>query len=241
MLIDAGFTLVSYDGARIARIAASCGLTLDPAAVERTDATMRAELAQHDWPQKPGSGAPPAGGARFFRRVLELVTPGAQAAEAAVMSSLEKAADMIWKSHLEENVWSRPLPGVVAALESLRAAGLKLVVVSNSEGTLTALLERMDFARHFEAIVDSWVVGVTKPNPGIFQAALEKVDVGPADAVMVGDSLKADIAGADAAGIRSALIDPEDLYREAPVPRFATFPDFAEALLRARTGTARSR
>src|SRR5688500_9470861 len=139
VLIDAGFTLVSYEGQRIAELAASSGLMVDPQAVEATEATMRAELAQHDWPQQPGSGAPPAGGARFFRRVLQLAAP--EAAPAAV----ERAAEEIWASHLQQNLWSRPLAGVVSALESLRRAGLRLAVVSNSEGTLTALLDRIDF------------------------------------------------------------------------------------------------
>jgi putative hydrolase of the HAD superfamily len=122
---------------------------------------------------------------------------------------------------------------VVPALEALRAAGLKLAVVSNSEGTLAALLDRMDFTRHFDTIVDSWVLGVTKPAPAIFHTALERVGARPAEAVMVGDSLKADVAGAQAVGIAAALIDPCDLYREARVPRFPSFAAFAEAVLEA--------
>jgi HAD superfamily hydrolase (TIGR01662 family) len=231
VLIDAGFTLVSYDGARIAQIVAGMGLAVDAQALEGTEASMRAELAEHDWPQQPDSGAPPAGGARFFRRVLELASGGS-----IDPHTVEAAAELIWKHHLGANLWSRPLPGVVAALESLNKAGLRLAVVSNSEGTLTALLERMDFARHFQAIVDSWVVGVTKPDPRIFQAALDRLDVPAAEAVMVGDSIKADILGAQAAGILAALIDPCDLYREVTVPRFRTFPAFAEEILRLRDG-----
>lgn len=176
-----------------------------------------------------GSGAPPAGGARFFRRVLDLAQgrPASERPDPA----LDRVAEAIWAQHLEQNLWSRILPGVVAALEDLRRADLRLAVVSNSEGTLTALLDRIDLARHFHAVVDSWVVGMTKPDPQIFAAALERVQTRAEDAVMVGDSIKADVLGAQAAGIRAALIDPHDLYREAPVPRFASFPDFAGAVL----------
>ncbi len=187
MLIDAGFTLVAYDGGRIAAIAAEQGLSVDPAAIDATERAIRAELAHHEWPQQPGSGAPPAGGARFFRRVLDL----AQAA--AAPARLDAVAELIWQRHLVENLWSRLLPGVVPALEALRAAGLKLAVVSNSEGTLAALLDQIDFTRHFHTVVDSWVLGVTKPAPAIFQAALDRVGVSAADAIMVGDSLKADV------------------------------------------------
>jgi putative hydrolase of the HAD superfamily len=238
LLIDAGFTLVGYDGARIAGIAAGLGLTLEAADIEATEATMRAELAQHDWPQQPGSGAPPSGGARFFRRVLQLARRGAPAAAqvsdgGADLVHIEAVAERIWQQHLVDNLWSRPLPGVVPALESLRAAGLRMAVVSNSEGTLAALLDRMDFTRHFDTVVDSWVLGVTKPSPEIFQAALDRLGARAEEAIMVGDSFKADVLGAQAAGIRAALIDPGDLYRDARVARFPDFATFARSLLEA--------
>jgi HAD superfamily hydrolase (TIGR01509 family) len=225
VLIDAGFTLISYDGARIAAIAAERGVTVQAAAIEATERSIRAELAQHDWPQQPGSVASPGGGARFLRRVLELAAAGDAGAE------LDGAAELLWARHLEHNLWSRPLDGVVAALEALGQAGLRLAVVSNSEGTLAALLDRMDLTRHFQVVIDSWVVGVTKPDPRIFHAALERLRVRPEEAVMVGDSLKADVEGARAAGVRAALVDPCDLYLGADVPRFPSFAAFAAAVI----------
>jgi HAD superfamily hydrolase (TIGR01509 family) len=225
VLIDAGFTLVGYDGGRIAAIAAEQGVMVDGAAIDATEPAIRAELAHHDWPQQPGSGSPPAGGARFFRRVLDLAEVD------AAPQRLDAAAELIWQRHLVENLWSRVFPGAIAALEALRAAGLKLAVVSNSEGTLAALLDRIDLTRHFHTIVDSWVLGVTKPAPAIFHTALERIGASAGEAVMVGDSLKFDVLGAHAAGIRAALIDPGDLYRDARVPRFADFATFARSLL----------
>jgi HAD superfamily hydrolase (TIGR01509 family) len=227
VLIDAGFTLVSYDGAAIAELAAAVGVEVQGPAIEATEATLRRELAQHDWPQRPGSAAPVGGGARFFRRVLEL-------AEArAVGSTLDAAAEHIWGCHLQKNIWSRPLEGIVPALERLHGLGLKLAIVSNSEGTVEALIRGMGLGRYFDAVVDSWHLGVTKPDPAIFKHALERVGVSAADAVMVGDSMKADVGGALAAGIRGVLIDPLDLHTEAEVPRFPSFAAFAEALVRA--------
>ena len=224
MLIDAGFTLVSYDGVTLANLAAEAGVGVNPARVEATEPLLRAELAHHDWPQRPGSAAPVAGGARFFRRVLELA--GAQAAG----GSIEAAAELIWDRHLVENVWSRLYEGVVPALQRLHARGLRLALVSNSEGTVEALVERLALSTYFDAVVDSWHVGVTKPDPAIFLHALERLGVGPGEAVMVGDSMKADVGGAIAAGIAAVLIDPLDLHADAAVPRFATFADFATAV-----------
>jgi HAD superfamily hydrolase (TIGR01509 family) len=225
LLIDAGFTLVSYEGATIAELAAASGVQVTGTEIEATEAMLRAELAHHDWPQRPGSAAPATGGARFFRRVLEL-------SQARVLTgTLDAAAEAIWKHHLGENLWSRPLPGVAAALERLRAIGLRLALVSNSEGTVEALLDRMGLSRHFEVVVDSWHLGVTKPDPAIFRHTLERLQVDAADAVMVGDSMKADVGGALAAGLRGVLIDPFDLHADAEVPRYPTFASFAEALI----------
>jgi HAD superfamily hydrolase (TIGR01509 family) len=230
VLIDVGFTLTSYDGARVAALVAERGVSVSAAAVDATERALRAELAQHAWSQRPGDGGPPAGGPRFFRRVFELA--GAQGEAAA----LEAAATWLWDRHLERNLWSRPLAGVVQALEDLRRAGLRLAVISNSEGTIAALLAELGITAYFDAVLDSWVEGVSKPDPRIFALALGRLGVAAGDAIMVGDSIAADVAGAAASGVRAALLDPYDLHAGASAARFASFSDFAAALLAARTG-----
>jgi len=216
---------VTYDGDRIAVVAAQSGVEVSAAAITASEPAVRAELAQHEWPQHPESASPTAGGARFFRRVLELAggrAPGAR--------GLDQAAERLWAHHLEDNLWSRVLEGVPEALGKLRACGLGLCVVSNSEGTLEALLESLGILPLFDAVLDSWRLGVTKPDPRIFEIALERLRVPAAQAVMVGDSIKADVAGATGAGIPAALIDPYDLHPEATVPRFTDFSVFAAAV-----------
>jgi HAD superfamily hydrolase (TIGR01509 family) len=230
LLVDVGFTLTSYDGARVAAIAAERGVQVAAAAVDATEPALRAELAHHAWPQRPGDVGPPAGGPRFFRRILEL----ADAQGGAVAA----AADLLWTRHLERNLWSRVLDGVAPALAALRGAGLRLAVISNSEGTIAALLAEAGLAGQFDLVLDSWVEGISKPDPRIFALALGRLGVAPGDAIMVGDSPAADIAGAAAAGVRAALLDPYDLHADALQPgasaaRFASFAAFAAALLAA--------
>jgi putative hydrolase of the HAD superfamily len=82
-------------------------------------------------------------------------------------------------------------------------------------------LSHTALAPSFEAMIISAEIGVGKPDPRIFQAALAALDLGPEDAVMVGDSLARDIAGAHAAGLRAIWIDHgahENLPAPAPVP-----------------------
>src|SRR5689334_25353396 len=82
VLIDVGFTLTSYDGARIAALVAERGVDVSAPAVDATERALRSELAQYAWSQRPGDGAPPSGGPRFFRRVFELA--GARGEPAAL-------------------------------------------------------------------------------------------------------------------------------------------------------------
>ena len=77
---------------------------------------------------------------------------------------------------------------------------------------MEGLLRDLDLARHFIAIFDSTVVGAAKPDPRIFELALAAVKSAPAETVMVGDSLAADVNGARGVGVAPALIDPLDLH-----------------------------
>ncbi len=75
-----------------------------------------------------------------------------------------------------------------------------LGVVSNFYGNLRVVCKELGIERYFSAIVDSAAIGVRKPDPGIFRAALEPLGVGPADCTMVGDSYDRDIAPAKLLG-----------------------------------------
>src|SRR5262249_51705084 len=74
-----------------------------------------------------------------------------------------------------------------AVLEGLRRRGLRLAVVSNSNGTVADILRMVGLAGYLDAIVDSGVIGAEKPQPKIFEAAAAAVDVRPAAAGHVGD------------------------------------------------------
>ena len=98
-------------------------------------------------------------------------------------------------------------------LDELRGRGLKLGLVSNTGRNLD------EFVAHHRLEVDaalgSGAFGRTKPHPTIFRAVLERLEVEPSGAAMVGDSPEDDVAGARAAGIeRAFLLDREDRYPE---------------------------
>ena len=94
------------------------------------------------------------------------------------------------------------LPGVPAALRTLRARGLALAVVANWDFGLHEHLESHGLTRWFDTVVVSGEIGVRKPDPAPFRLALERLGVLPERAVHVGDHPPHDEEGARAAGMR---------------------------------------
>jgi putative hydrolase of the HAD superfamily len=93
-----------------------------------------------------------------------------------------------------------------ALLESLRARGLKLALVSNTgspEWLLRPVLERQGIVERVDAIVLSSEVGKRKPHPAIFERALAELGVEPGEALFVGDRLDADVLGASRVGMKT--------------------------------------
>jgi HAD superfamily hydrolase (TIGR01549 family) len=101
------------------------------------------------------------------------------------------------------------LPGVRDALSRLRAAGFALAVVANWDFSLHDHLRNHRLSDWFDTVVVSGEIGVRKPDPAPFLAALEQLGVEPARAVHVGDHPPHDEAGAVAAGMR---------FEPAPLP-----------------------
>jgi HAD superfamily hydrolase (TIGR01509 family) len=106
-------------------------------------------------------------------------------------------------------IWNAPIDGTIDAVHELKASGIRVAVVSNSDGSVRESLSRAGFGDLFEFVIDSQEVGVSKPDPAIFVNALDRLGVEPGRAWYVGDSLYHDVGGAMNAGLGAAvLIDP---------------------------------
>jgi putative hydrolase of the HAD superfamily len=114
---------------------------------------------------------------------------------------------------------SRLYPEAIDILDRLRGMGLRLGMISNatSDDLIRDITAKHRIERYFDPLVTSAGFGWIKPHPGIFAHVLRAWDVPAPTVVMIGDTLRADIAGADAAGMRSILVDIE------PNPANATF------------------
>lgn len=120
-----------------------------------------------------------------------------------------------------------PLPHHAEVVAKLKERGLRVAVCSNFSHTQTALrvLEESGLRWLFDSIIVSDAVAWRKPRPEIFRTTLAALDVAPEEALHVGDSLKADVCGAAALGIRTAWVTrriavPEDALaaHEGPAP-----------------------
>ncbi len=136
-----------------------------------------------------------------------------------------------------DNAWARVCPGAESGLRALCATGARVVIVSNSDGTVAQSLVSMGVCQvgrgrgaSVVAVLDSAVVGIAKPDPGIFALALSEAGV-PADrAVHVGDSVHADVEGARAAGITPVHFDPHGLCQAQDHEHAATLIEVANLI-----------
>jgi HAD superfamily hydrolase (TIGR01662 family) len=100
-------------------------------------------------------------------------------------------------------------------LRSLSEDGIRVGLVSNSHRSLASFESHFALDGLIAASVSSSEHGLMKPHPSIFRAALDRMDVTPSDALMVGDSIRHDVEGALRAGMRAALLHRS----EQPHPR----------------------
>jgi FMN phosphatase YigB (HAD superfamily) len=105
-------------------------------------------------------------------------------------------------------LWRRVMDGIPDALARMKAHGLALVVVSNSDGTVEESLIEAGLRPYLTAVVDSALAGYEKPDRRIFEHALALTGARPERTLHVGDLYHADVLGARGAGIHGLLLDP---------------------------------
>ncbi|WP_295990645.1 beta-phosphoglucomutase [Rugamonas sp.] len=115
------------------------------------------------------------------------------------------------------------LPGAVAALDTVRAAGMKIGLASVSKNAFT-VLERLGITDKFDYVVDAALIARGKPDPEIFLKAARELGVAPADCLGVEDAV-ASVASIKAAGMVALGIGQADVLTQADVviPSLAQF------------------
>jgi len=203
LLFDFGGTLAFLDFELLAREFSREGRRIEALALEHAEYAGRAAIDQH-LSKVPGKQADDSTYAHFFRAWMSAVGIGE--------TELGDCALRFRAIHQEATLWRVVRPGTFEALEAFKSAGYKLAIVSNAEGQVEADAKRFGLAKYFDVIIDSHIVGVAKPDPRIFQIALERLGVGPDEARFAGDIYSIDVEGARAAGIEARLVDQHRRY-----------------------------
>lgn len=135
-------------------------------------------------------------------------------------------------NYMEENYRPQTLvtEGAITVLQNLREAGYRLAVVSNRTNPYSEELERLGLASFFEFALAGGEVNFYKPQPGIFEAALKRLDSHPRQAIYVGDNYFADVIGARQAGLWPVLYDPRGLFLEVGCPVMTSFTELPPIL-----------
>ncbi len=124
-------------------------------------------------------------------------------------------------------LWRWPIASSIAALRALHEREVPIGVVSNASGQIADVLRRSGVCQvgpgdhtPVRVIVDSHVVGVSKPHAEIFDHALHMfAGIAPERIGYVGDSVTMDVGGARAAGLHAILLDPYDDHPDADFDR----------------------
>jgi putative hydrolase of the HAD superfamily len=147
-------------------------------------------------------------------------------------SDVEVAAAVLERTR-NAHLWRWPIPESVQALRDLAVIGVPMGVVSNASGQIEDVLRRSAVCQvgggpgvEVRVVVDSHVVGIAKPDPRIFDPALDHFPgIAHARIAYVGDSVTMDVGGARAAGLHPVLLDPHGDHEGADFERITTLAD----------------
>ena len=143
----------------------------------------------------------------YERRVLE--GSGVNVSSGLALEIFHRLRDISYRLVLFEDV--------LLSLEALRSRGIILGLISNMDRDSNELLEGLGLSQHLDFAIISSEVGVDKPDPRIFQAALIRAGVRQEEAMHVGDQPISDVQGAIAAGISPVLLDRDSVHNEIDV------------------------
>jgi len=162
----------------------------------------------------------------YFKRAVELQTGSQRSRDALALG------EAYWDAYVAE---MELFDGVRETLAALRDAGLDVAVVTN----LTTRIQLRKVAElglddHVDLLLTSEETGSEKPASVMFTLPMARLDVGPEETVMVGDSVSADVAGGNALGLTTVLFDDdaEDLSgQRRPDHRIESFTEITEIVL----------
>ena len=220
VFLDAGGVLVWPNWHRVAEALREHGVDVDVERLAAGDPVARASLDRADF---IAASSDQRRGLTFFDLVLSHA--GVERSDAT-----DAALEEMQAYHRVHNLWELAPPYVPEALRTLRRHGYALVVVSNANGTVARLMDRVGIAPLVDLIIDSAIEGYEKPDRRLFDVALKRAGARREETVHVGDFYHIDVAGARAAGLAAVLVDEAGQYDDADCPRIRSIAELPDLL-----------
>jgi HAD superfamily hydrolase (TIGR01509 family) len=233
LFLDAGNTLICMDFAWVSAELGALGFAASAESIRRAEAASRPATSARIASLQSGDDRD------LFEfhltRILERLDPAGAMGNLDLPVLGHQLAARLKRPGEDYRLWSWVLPGVPEALQKLRALGLRLVVVSNSDGSVERALGELGLARHLDAVFDSHVVGFEKPDPRFFAHALQMSRAEAGRTAHVGDMYYQDVHGSRSAGLHSVLLDPFGDWDVDDCVRCRDLGELAETIARAQS------
>ena len=218
VFLDAGGVLVFPNWNRISAALRERGVEVDPAALAAAEPQAKRHIDRTATIRVTNDEKR---GWLYFEMILDRAGVPLTAATRDALAELHRY-------HQEFNLWDFMPGDVLPSLRALRRLDLQLVIVSNANGTVARLADRLGLTECVGCVLDSHVENVEKPDPRFFEIALARSGAHPDTTIHVGDLYEVDVVGARAAGITPVLLDAAELYPEADCVRVRSLPELVE-------------
>ena len=223
VFLDVGNTLISIDFDWVAEELGTRGVRCDAAQLRRSEAAARPGYSMRCFVEGLKESTD------LFRLYLSCIVEPLEAAARLPRDELDalitELRRVLRPDEEASTLWRSVMPQVPEALARMQQLGLRLVVVSNSDGTVERSLVRAGLRPFMTAVIDSTHAGFEKPDPRIFTAALAASGSRPDRTLHIGDLYHADVVGARASGLHALLLDP---YGDWPPQDCERAPDLWE-------------
>lgn len=228
VLLDAGGTLLFPNFDWLSSLLSSKGIHVAPIEMFKEFSKLNYEI---DKALKDGGENPwESGGlAKFAKQMFSSFVKN------------EKVLNELVKITVEEDerksLWSYTFDRTRPTLEKLKNAGYHMSVISNSDGRVENMITDVGLRGYFDRVYDSHVVGISKPDPKIYELALDDLHLDPRDTIFVGDIFYIDVLGANIADIPAIHLDPFGYYRNWPGVRVKSVEEIPNLLKKVTIAT----
>lgn len=209
LFFDAGNTLLQINYGDLAACLRARGISADPEAVVGAEHRARVRLDPH---LAPGASTEDR---MIFHHYVRYLLQGLNVTDERIVQSVY---EWVRDYNPPVGLWNRADPEAESVLQRLRGLGLRLGVISNSNGSVRTILAETGLTPYLDFVLDSAEVGVEKPDPRIFRMALDEARVAPAEAVYIGDLYSVDVLGARSAGLEAILLGPGGVWGNLDCP-----------------------